>query len=91
MKKSAQSKSAYGRAKPQQDNWIINLSILWCLDVTELLPLHQEDSLYKDSDEEQTDESIESNMSINYDEDGEQNDCLNAVVTKVKITAMDRK
>ena len=64
---------------------------MWFRDVTEIPPLHQEDSSYKYIDEEQTDDSIESNMSINDDDNGNQNDCLNAVVTKAKIVGMDRK
>ena len=53
--------------------------------------LHQEDSLYKDNDEYQTDDSIESNMSMDDDDNGKKNDRLNAVVTKANISAMDRK
>ena len=40
--KSAQSKSTYDIVKPQWDNRIVNLSALWCRDVTELIPLYQE-------------------------------------------------
>ena len=89
--KASQSKSLYDRAKPQRDDQIVNLSTLWCQDVTEILLLCQEYLFYKDSDEDQTDKSIESNMSMNDDNNGEQKDCLNAVVTKAKIADMDRK
>ena len=47
--------------------------------------------LYADSDEDETDESIESIMSMNNDDNGEQNYHLNAVVTMANIAAMDRK
>ena len=64
---------------------------MWCQDVTKLLPFHQEDSMYKDSDEDQTDDSIESDIIMNDDDISEQNERLKEVVTKAKITAMDRK
>ena len=89
--KSAQSKSTYDRDNPQREGRIVNLSNMWFRDVTEIPPLHQEDSSYKYIDEEQTDDSIESNMIMNDDDDGKQNDLMDAGVTKAKITAMDRK
>ena len=53
--------------------------------------MQQEESFYEDSNEDQTDESIESNMIMNDDDNSEQNDSLNAVVTNAKIADMDRK
>ena len=88
---ASQSKSTYNRVKPQRDDLIVNLSNLWWRDVTLLTQLHQEDSLYKDSDEYQTTNSIESSISMNGDDDGERNYHLNAVVTKARILEMYRK
>ena len=53
--KAEKSNSTYDKAKPHRDDRIFNLSTLWCRDFTELIQLYQEDSLYEDNDEDQTD------------------------------------